>query len=519
MKILDLVQGSPEWKAARTQCFTASEASIMMACSKHVSRNELLRMKATGTEQEFSDWFEKHILDKGHQVEALARPIAEEIIGAPLYPVTGVSDDGQLLSSFDGLTMLEDICWECKQLNAEKVTDIQRGIMPEADKWQVIQQLVVSGADRCLYMVTDGTKENTYTLWVDLEEGNEAELRTGWNQFAEDQANYTPVQKSAEVVGEQQAALPALVVELTGQVTSSNLPAFKETVLARINAVSTELSSDQDFADAEATVKFFDKGEKQLKAVKQQALDQTATIADLFKTIDDLTDAMRTKRLALNKLVKEKKEQIRTNIILFAKEALANHISQLEAAMNGYRLPSMNADFAGAIKGKKTVNSIKSAADDELARVKIAATNEAEAIQCNIAMIEELASDHLHLFPDSHSLVHYGASHLEAEITARIAKHEAAEKQRKETERAQIRAEEQQRAQVDLASKPAVADTVSPPTKAASYDHQATDTISIPIAEYEQLKQDSNLLAALQRAGVDSWDGYSAAIQQLKLAA
>lgn len=35
------------------------------------------------------------------------------------------------------------------------------------------------------------------------------------------------------------------------------------------------------------------------------------------------------------------------------------------------------------------------------------------------------------------------------------------------------------------------------------------ETITITKAEYDSLKEDENLLLALQSAGVDNWEGYS----------
>ena len=92
MKIHNLIQGSPEWNALRAQHNTASEASAMMGASKKTTRSELLRLKATGSEKEFSEWVQKNLLDKGHEIEAKALPIAEDIIGGELFPVTGTAD-------------------------------------------------------------------------------------------------------------------------------------------------------------------------------------------------------------------------------------------------------------------------------------------------------------------------------------------------------------------------------------------------------------------------------------------
>ena len=73
--VQELVQGTPEWEEFRLHHFGASEAAAMLGLSTKVKRNELLHMKHTGTPKEFSDWVQEHILDHGHEVEALARPL------------------------------------------------------------------------------------------------------------------------------------------------------------------------------------------------------------------------------------------------------------------------------------------------------------------------------------------------------------------------------------------------------------------------------------------------------------
>ena len=40
---------------------------------------------------------------------------------------------------------------------------------------------------------------------------------------------------------------------------------------------------------------------------------------------------------------------------------------------------------------------------------------------------------------------------------------------------------------------------------------ESEETVTLPKAEYDALIADSNLLSALQSAGVDGWDGYEEA--------
>src|SRR5687768_9563227 len=124
-----LVQGSDAWHQFRLEHFGASEAAAMLGLSKKVTRTELLHMKSTGTAREFSDWVQKNILDYGHEVEALTRPIIEEEFGIDLYPVT--CSDGLPSASCDGLTLCESDAFEHKQPNKELVASVKAGIVPD----------------------------------------------------------------------------------------------------------------------------------------------------------------------------------------------------------------------------------------------------------------------------------------------------------------------------------------------------------------------------------------------------
>ena len=116
MKILNLIQGSREWLAHRAAHFNASDAPAMMGCSPYKMRTVLLHELHTGIVPEVDIATQKRF-DNGHRAEALARPLAEKIIGDDLYPVTGT--EGRLSASFDGLTLDEQTGFEHKALNAD----------------------------------------------------------------------------------------------------------------------------------------------------------------------------------------------------------------------------------------------------------------------------------------------------------------------------------------------------------------------------------------------------------------
>lgn len=444
MKVHNVQQGTPEWLALRASHFTASEAPAMMGASKFQTRNDLLAMKKTGIVPDVTPQ-QQAAFDRGHATEEMARPLAEEDIGEELYPIVGTS--GNLLASMDGATMLGDVLFEHKLWNEKVATQIRAGELDPHYYWQLEQQLLVSGAERVLFVCSDGTRDKYVSMEYSPVPGRREELIAGWAQFEQDLGEFVPQETKVEAIGAAPDQLPALRIDVTGMVTASNLDAFKSHALTVISNISTELKTDQDFADADATVKWCGEVEDKLKAAKEHALSQTESIDVLFKAIDDITTETRRKRLELEKLVKARKEMIRSDIVMDAAKALQAHIDQINETLNSrIRMPKVLADFAGAIKGKRTIDSLKEAADAELARAKIEASRIADLIRANLKSLNELAIKHGFLFHDAQELVLKANDDLVALIKVRINEHELqqAELKRQEDEKAQQLAAQQQ---------------------------------------------------------------------------
>ncbi|QKJ87447.1 hypothetical protein PMPD1_2505 [Paramixta manurensis] len=434
MEIINVQQGSEAWHSLRANHFTASEAPVMMAASGKMRRDELLHIKATGSEREVSDWVQKNLFDKGHAYEDSARRIVEEMIGQELFPATAISDDGKLLASFDGITMLEDILFEHKMWNTTLAESVRNNDLPEEYYWQLEQQLLVSGADCAYFVVSDGTRENFEHLVYTPVAGRADALRAGWDQFAADLTSYKAPELPEPTVCKTFMRLPALVIEVDGAVKSSNLQVYQNEALNFIRSINTELSTDQDFADAEQTVKFCDSAEKELVAVKQRVLAQTADIDELFRTIDLLCDEMRNKRLLLNKLVKSRKDELRQEIISEANASLKQTHGELNTSLNGVTLPLPRTDFAGAMKGKRTIVTLRSAVNDELARAKIELNQTAEKYARNLTLISDIDDKYKNLFRDLPLIIGHDYDHLKLLIDQRI--NEQLEAERKAAEAA-----------------------------------------------------------------------------------
>lgn len=450
MKVHNVQQGSPEWLALRANYYTASEAPAMMGQSKQMKRSELLFAKKTGLDRDISWWVQTFLFDKGHEFEALARPMVEDSIGEELYPIVGTS--GNLLASLDGATMLGDILFEHKMWNEQLAAQVRSGELEPHYYWQLEQQLLVSGAEKVIFVCSDGTPEH-FVFMEYCTVGNRAqELVLGWKQFESDLADFVPQEAKVEAIGAAPDQLPALRIDVTGMVTASNLDAFKSHALTVISNISTELKTDKDFADADATVKWCGEVEDKLKAAKEHALSQTESIDVLFKAIDDIAAETRRKRLELEKLVKARKEMIRSDIVMDAAKALQDHIDQINSTLGGrIRMPRVPSDFAGAIKGKKSVSSLQEAADAELARAKIEASRIADGIRVNQASLNELAADHKFLFLDFQDLALKANDDLVALIKVRINEYEQQQAllKRQEEEKAQQLAAQQQQQVVD----------------------------------------------------------------------
>lgn len=436
--IVEHQQGSEAWLQHRASSFNASELAAAMGVSPYMTRTELIAQKATGLAPEV-DAAKQRIFDNGHRYEAIARPWAEDIIGEELFPVVLAAEvDGMRLSaSLDGQTMAGDITWEHKSLNGNLRQSLDAGVIPSEYHPQMEQGLMLSGASRCLFMASNGDRDSMRFAWYESQPALRAKIIPIWKQVQADAANYAPsVVEAAKPTGKAPDTLPALRIEVTGMVTASNLAEFKEVAIAAIRGVNRNLASDADFADAEQSVKWCEEVETRLKAAKEHALSQTASIDKLFKTIDDISAEARKVRLALDKLVKGRKDEIKAELVAGGVASLRAFVAELNESMPGAYMPAVPVDFGNAIKGLRTVESIRNAVDSELARAKIEAFSISRQIHQNLGAIA--AAKAPHLFADVAALVIKNTDDVLNVISVRT--NQEAERIRAAAER--IRAEE-----------------------------------------------------------------------------
>lgn len=452
MKIIDIPQGSALWDAHRREHRNASDAAAMFGCSPHKSRTELLREVHSGvaapvdaaTEQRFAD---------GHRFEAWARPLAEEIVGEDLYPL--VKANGRLSASLDGQTLMADIDWEHKTLNDElremlPNTGVGSATLGEAlplhYRVQIAHQHYCGGAERTLFTASkwtaDGKLIEARHCWVARDEELIARVLAGWEQFEADLAAYKPPEAATVVVAAPLEALPSPSVSLNGSLAVvSNLDRFGLALRGFIDRMPKEPSTDQEFADTDAACKRLKECEDRLQAAEDTALASLSDVETMRTTVATLRELARTTRLAASKLVEARKQQIRTDEVARGRDAFATHMRALAERLGGPYMPPIATDFPGAIKGLKTLDSLKDKIDTELARAKIEANALADRIDANLKAI--VAADAPTLFPDKGTLALKQPDDLAAVIAQRL----AAEEKRLEAERERIRAEETARAE------------------------------------------------------------------------
>ncbi|MEW5680410.1 YqaJ viral recombinase family protein [Comamonas kerstersii] len=464
MQIVNLVQGTPEWHAHRAKHFNASDAPAMMGCSSYKTRSELVKELATGLGQEV-DASTQRRFDDGHRFEALARPLAEEIIGEDLSPCVGVN--GKFSASFDGLTFMHNEAFEHKTLNKALREAMFGGCtgedLPLQYRVQMEQQAMVSGCERILFMASEWTGDGQLIeerhCWYMPDQELRAQIIAGWEQLEKDVAAYDPTaERPAPAVAAPMESLPAVVVQVNGVLTvGGNLDAFGDALRAFIERIPAKPSTDQEFADAEAATKALKKAEEALTAAEDGALAQISDVEVMRRTVADLKNLARTTRLATEKLVAAEKEARRTAIVTSAQAQLDQHIQALNRRLGSNWLPRMAGGFGEVIKGKKSLANMEDAVAVALTNAKHEANVLAQRLEANRKHLVQADGDWIALFADFATMGAKAEEDFQILAAHRIGQHKQAEAQRLEAERERIRAEEAAKLQAQAAINAAAA--------------------------------------------------------------
>jgi len=454
VKLVNLTQGSADWYQHRAAHFNASETAAMLGISPYKTRDELLREKATGLAPEV-DAATQQRFDEGHRFEALARPLADVLIGEELYPCVGVLEGTKLSASFDGQTMDETIIWEHKTINNEL-----RAAMPEDGSWQALplhyraqleQQLIVSNADKALFMASafndEGEVIECRHCWYTPDSALRQRIIDGWSQFDKDLADYVLPETRPVMVAEPVQTLPAVSVQIEGQIAvRENFKTFEIALRDFLDhRLIREPQTDQDFVDLDLQIKAMKEAETKLDAAEAMMLAQIESVDQAKRHKDMLAKLVREHRLMAEKLLASEKERRRAELVLAARQTFTAHLAELQRGIEGVRLDVQVPDFATAIKGLKTLKSIQDKLDAALLNGKLAADQHAADVRAKLLWLDANAADHRALLSDLQTLIGKPFDDFTLTVTARIERHQREQAARLEAERERIRAEEFER--------------------------------------------------------------------------
>lgn len=526
MQIHNVQQGLPEWHDLRNKCFTASEAPAMMGCG-WISREELLFQKKTGITPEIDEKTQA-LFDNGHAAEAAARPGIESEIGESLYPATATHDDYEwLLASFDGVDMMETIVWEHKLWN-EKLAEMVRQSRETGEcqltgkhYWQLEQQLLVSGAEKVVFTVSDGTEDRKESFEYFPVPGRAEELMQGWEQFRVDLEAYQPPESKNLPTANVISDLPVITYTRDGLVVRSDFDVFKQRASQLLERAKQPMKVDQDFADGKELVKVFDGAEKALKTIADRVIAEVSDINQFRTDLLDMAETIRRARLDLNKRVETELNARKSAIQNEARQQVSDYAAELEKELQGLRLPRLDDGIVSATKGKRTLDTFQQAANDAVASAKIAYKQQADIAGANLKTLAENAGEYDFLFNDRAQIAFKPADDFANLVNARISEHKAKEEARIQAERERIRQEEEAKAKAEAENNRPESEAVTAMPEAVKAKAPVVDipssakTVTIPESRYNHMMQRIALLDALEACGVDNWEGYEEALSMM----
>lgn len=448
------IQGTPEWKAARANLDGSSEAAAMLGLSKKTTRSQLMHMKYTGDEKEFSQWVQENILDHGHRVEAMARPIVEAAIGGKLYPV--MQSRGRISASCDGLRAAGDLAWEHKQWNTEYAALVDDNILPEEHAPQCYQILLVTGADRLIFTISDGTDKNMASMSVLPDQAWFERIILGWAQFNKERAEYVPPIEVAKPVAAVVGTLPAVKWNLQGtQITSNLEKEVKPAVLALIDKYSFTPETDQDFADLKAFGENARDAVIKSKAVRETVLANLADINAFNEGMLELEGLLTQAAITAENVYKAENNNRKNQLRAKGQASFDQHINALQASIKGVTVAFTAPDLAAATKNMRTLASFGNAVKTCVGNAIVAADVLAADVSAKLDWYNkatDIDTGHFgFLFKDLQQLIGKPLEDFQLVVTSRIEKHKADEAAKLEAERVRMEAEAKAKAELKAA--------------------------------------------------------------------
>lgn len=181
MKVINLEQGRDLWLESRKNTFNASECGALFGCSPFFPKNQddLAQVKYGGRTV-----YQNKAMTAGLEAEPIIRAYAEELSGEPLEPMVGcLDDDERFRASFDGITFDGKRILEAKNSKGTYDYIVKHNKAPEHYYLQVQHQLLVSGANWCLFVVRNPESGLMIPLVIEPNVEIQNEIYVKWIEF------------------------------------------------------------------------------------------------------------------------------------------------------------------------------------------------------------------------------------------------------------------------------------------------------------------------------------------------
>mgnify|MGYP005846075389 CR=1 FL=1 len=469
MNIHDLKQGSQEWHEVRERHLCASDAPAMMGESRYKSRNQLLEEKATGKTAPVPP--EKQALfDRGHAVEAQARELMEMKTLEDFKPmvVTAEVEGLSMLASLDGYSFDSRLIFEHKLYNDALAKNLRSGALTADYYWQLEHQLLVAHeAEKVLFVVSDGTFNNWEAVEYISDPERRKKLIAGWHRFIDDKAAWKPTAKAEVIAGAEAQQFPMVEYHVVGSMVQSNIHDILPIIKDRADEeMARPLETDQDFADKENSNKAVKSARKKLRDTVDQVQGEFASFSDFAEAANKIDSILQKLQSHGERAVKQAKDQKRKDIAAGAASRLSDYIAKQNAKIEPLQinriLGGITPDWSGAMKNKRTIESLQNAVDEELNRIKIDIDQAMAVIHENFDWFKALP-DYRFLFTDLENIINQPHESFKAVAQQRINAHEKAAAEKAERDKAeaerraaekaahkQAEAERRERAHADL---------------------------------------------------------------------
>ena len=244
--------------------------------------------------------------------------------------------------------------------------------------------------------------------------------------------------------------LPELAIEAKAELITNNLPEFEKAFRDNLKSYNYLLVEDDDFKKAKADIKSIKEAEDNLKAVDQAIVNGSLDIKELREAISKLGEEARTFRLAREKEVKTRDQELKDTIVSEALDSI-DHPKRV----------SYKSEILGSMKGKKSLATMNTAAE------AIAKTIN-EGILSTRAIIDEFVKTNSStLVPDRLDLEMKDAESVTPELSRRLEK-QADELEKKQLKEAAEAAEKKAKQAEEAHGKTALINTgveLPPPPK------------------------------------------------------